>query len=524
MVARHAGLVSLLLLCGAVLGQEPAPVQAGVRERAHTAEQRGEYDVAAELFLQLAAAEPQRAEWQVAAGRCLGRAGRFNQALDLLDAQRKRFPGVLDLPAMLARTMLLKAEGDAGALHPEVLLADAAAICREVLAVDPDHQDALLVLAQSLHRSGDPAARTAAEDAVRRLPRHAGAWILLGRVEADAFARARAELPMAGDDEETQRAVVARMAGAREAALRCYRTAAELDPKRTFPHVAMGDLLRESDGKAALGHYAAALRIDPGCAAGQQWIEQYPPGVRLEFYAPLLAEGRSRPDADPVRLAALEWMVARAHYDAGDLATAGKAFVAVVAANPAYVNAHYYAAVCAWRTNDPDGAEHHAAAYARAGAATFADVVRALPPELRAELGQLVQYLGDRAYREGRIENSRDLNHVVACLRDSADAWNNHAFLCRETGRHEESLVSYQHALEKEPLSPQLHNDTAVVLHHHLATPENLRRARILYERAVELARAVVADPRATEPAREQARKTLADAGKNLADLGDRGR
>ncbi len=523
MARPHASLLALLL-CGIAACQEPQPASPSLREQAHAAEQRGDHASAAELFLQLAKAEPDRAEWQVAAGRCLGRAGRFNEALDLLDAQRKRFPGVLDLPAMLARTMLLKAERDPGAMHPEILLADAAATCREVLATDPNHQDALLVLAQALLRSGDAGARAAAEDATRRLPRHAGAWILLGQVEAQDFANARVLRTMSGDDDASMQQALQAMATARDAALKCYRTAAELDPTRTFPHVAMGDLLRESDGKAALGHYAAALRIDPSCAAGQQWLEQYQPAVRLEFYVPLLAECRSRPGADAAQLAALEWLVARAHYDAGDFAAAGKAFAAVVAANPTYVNAHYYAALCAFRTDDLDGAERHATAYARAGAAAFADVIRALPPEPRAETGQLVQFLGDRAYKLGRIEASRDLNHVVACLRDSADAWNNHAFLCRETGRFEDSLGSYQHALEKEPLSPQLHNDTAVVLHHHLATPENLRRARVLYTRAVELADGVLADPRAEASAKALAQKARNDATQNLAELGDRGR
>lgn len=523
MARPHANLFALLV-CGIAACQEPQPGPGLLREQAFAAEQRGDHAAAADLFLQLAAVEQGRAEWQVAAGRCLGRAGRFNEALDLLDVQRKRFPGVLDLPAMLARTMLLKAERDPGAMHPEILLADAAATCREVLAVDPNHQDALLVLAQALLRSGDAGARAAAEDATRRLPRHAGAWILLGQVEAQDFASARALRTMAGDDDSSAQQAMQAMAQARDAALRCYSAAAELDPTRTFPHVAMGDLLRDSDGKAALQHYAAALRIDPTCAAGQQWLERYPPAVRLEFYVPLLAGCRNRPGADPAQLAAIEWLVARAQYDAGDFAAAGRGFAAVVAANATYVNAHYYAALCDYRTDDLDGAERHATAYARASAAAFADVIRALPPEQRAETGQLVQFLGDRAYKLGRIDASRDLNHVVACLRDSADAWNNHAFLCRETGRFGDSLGSYQHALEKEPLSAQLHNDMAVVLHHHLATADNLRRARVLYERAIELADAVLADARADARAREQAQKARSDAQQNLADLGDRGR
>ena len=145
--------------------------------------------------------------------------------------------------------------------------------------------------------------------------------------------------------------------------------------------------------------------------------------------------------------------------------------------------------------------------------------MRALPGDQRGEIGAVVQYLADRSYKEGRIEASRDLNHVIACLKDSADAWNNHAFLCRETGRFPEALESYYHAQEKEPDSPQLLNDTAVILHHHLPTPENLAKARLMYERAIQAADRVLADSNTPAAARERAETARRDAKSNLADL-----
>ena len=47
-----------------------------------------------------------------------------------------------------------------------------------------------------------------------------------------------------------------------------------------------------------------------------------------------------------------------------------------------------------------------------------------------------MRHLGDRAWDQGRRDQSRDLNHVIACLQDSADAWNNYAFLCRVAYRY----------------------------------------------------------------------------------------
>ena len=131
----------------------------------------------------------------------------------------------------------------------------------------------------------------------------------------------------------------------------------------------------------------------------------------------------------------------------------------------------------------------------------------------------MVRFLGDRAYQQQRIENSRDLNHVTACLKDSADAWNNHAFLCRETGTYQRAFTSYQYAIQREPDSPQLWNDAGVVLHYHLASPENLDRARAMYEQALTLAAALQADPAATEQQRAMAAKAAENARLNIAAL-----
>ena len=95
--------------------QDPQPAvvtqqeQNQLRATAFKAENEGSYGAAADAFLKLSQSAPNRIDWVVAAGRCLGRTGRFREAIDLLDAGRKRFDGELDIEAMLARSAVLQA-------------------------------------------------------------------------------------------------------------------------------------------------------------------------------------------------------------------------------------------------------------------------------------------------------------------------------------------------------------------------------------------------------------------------------
>ena len=217
--------------------------------------------------------------------------------------------------------------------------------------------------------------------------------------------------------------------------------------------------------------------------------------------------------------AALQFHEARALLDGLQFEAALSAFTDVKDADPYADNVDYYAFLCAYNLQDYDGAERFAASYARRSAPGFADVLRGLETAQRVRVAAMVQFLGDRAYELQRIDSSRDLNHVTACLKDSADAWNNHAFLCRETGDYERALTSYQYAIQREPDSPQLWNDGGVVLHYHLASPENLAKARSMYEKALELAAATLADAQTPAPERAAAEAAAANARLNLAAL-----
>ena len=124
-----------------------------------------------------------------------------------------------------------------------------------------------------------------------------------------------------------------------------------------------------------------------------------------------------------------------------------------------------------------------------------------------------------KAFEADDVESSRDLNLVVAYARSNAAAWNNYAFLCRETELFEESLSAYRRALSIEPNSPQLLNDCAVILQYHLDSAENLAEARQMYERAIEQADAVLADAGASTDEKDRAQVARRDARNNLREM-----
>jgi tetratricopeptide (TPR) repeat protein len=506
----------------AAASQEPV---ATLRERAAGHENRGRFGDAADVYLQLVTRDPERAEWYLEAGRCLGRSGRFQPALELLERARTRFPALPEVLAMLARTLLLEAESGQ-ALHPEIQWTDAAALCDEVLQRDANHLDCRLLLAQAKFLLGDAdAASRQAEEAERRHPSHPGAAVLLGRIASERFrsllaAYARLDGPQLTDERRAE--LVAEIDQQRQLAKAAFTRAIARDPSRAHPHLALADLaMLDRKDELARQHFGDALVADPDQPVDHHRLTAGQTAqARATFYRGLLERYEARADAQPAKAATLRWHLARALFDASDWRGAAAAFTAAVAAAPTATNSYYYLCLCSYHLQDYDAAEAHAAHYAGLGAAEFADVLRTLDVEARSQMRAILQFLGDRAFQQGRRAASRDINHTIACLADSADAWNNHAFLCRETGRFEAAFASYQHAIEKEPTSAQLWNDAAVVLQYHLRSAENLARAKTMYERAITLAEQVLADGKATSSQRQAAEKAAGDARNNLAELG----
>ncbi|MCR9247083.1 MAG: tetratricopeptide repeat protein [bacterium] len=524
------GLLTLLAACAAPFAaaqeQKQPPRtqqekgQPSLREQAYGAENRGEFKEAAKAFQQLVAQQPYNPEWIVSAGRCLGMSGSYADAIDLLDKGAEKFPGALEITAMMARTYLLKGERDRGALNPQSDYAEAAQFAERVLAIDPNHADSRLVLAQARYLLGewDEASRQA-EAAVKRHPGRSGAHILLGRIAMD---RLRRLLDVHGTGTLKGQALadlVAEISAERRTAQAAFTQAGKLDDRRAHPHVMLARLaLLEKRKQQARTHLLDALAIDPDdpfvdhamLQRGNDWqaTQAMYSGVRQRYTA--------RAKYSPEKAATLRWYEGAALFAGRQWQGAREAFEAVLKADPTATNSYYYAALAAYELGDHDGAERHAGDYAATSAVGFADVVRSLGAEMRGQVAAIVKYLADRAYQRGDIPRSRDLNHVIALLYDTADAWNNRAFLCRETKKFPEALAAYRRALEKEPTSPQLTNDTAVVLHYHLPNPRNLAEAKELYQRAITLAEKVLADAAATPAAKAAAKQAKSDAEANL--------
>lgn len=524
-------LLTTLWLAAACQAQAPAPApapvppasaqQPSVRDRAFAAERQGRFAEAADAFLQLTHDEPLRVDWHVAAGRCLGRSGRFAEAIDLLAAARKKFPGVVEVDTTLAKTFLLQAESPQ-TVAPEVQWTEAAELAEQVLQVDPDDEDSRLILAQACYLLGDwQRAVAEAEQAVRRHPQRSGAHILLGRIATDRFVDLLRQHEQERPEGQAAADLVAAIDVQRQLARRAFQRAAELDPQRVHPHLALAHLAQLDKRTAvAMAHVQDALVLDPDAALDHGLFDRE---LAWQPRAALYAELRRRYDATAGaaadKRATLRWYEGRALFDGEQWQPARECFVQALAENPGATNGLYYLALCHYRLDDHDAATREAARLAAIDAAAFADLIRALPGGRRGEVGAIVQFLADRAHTKGDVPASRDLNHVIACLADSADAWNNHAFLCRETGRFDAALSSYRNALEKEPDSPQLLNDTAVVLQYHLPNAENLTKARELYERAIQNADRVLADRKVTGAPRDRAEQARVDAQRNLAAL-----
>src|SRR5262249_2802967 len=146
----------------------------------------------------------------------------------------------------------------------------------------------------------------------------------------------------------------------------------------------------------------------------------------------------------------------------GALRDAARLFTAAVEANPAYLNAHCYAMVAAYRDRTEDLAETSAARYAAQAPNHFADTVRDLPN--KAEVVALLEYLPRRSASGDRLERSRDISLVLAKLLDTERHWCNYAFLCSATGKFEDAVAAYEAALVLAPDSPRTLVDLAVVL------------------------------------------------------------
>ena len=525
--------VSACALTGSAQESQPATNPAernaqisALHERAAGLERRGDPSAAAELYKELQRIDPTNADWVLAGGRALGLAGRYNDALDALEAVRKRFPDVLEIPALIARTYDLKAEAmlAQGVRDGNVMMNFESAIqyADGVLEKDPAHRDARLIKAQSLYAMGEgEKALVEAKECVKRFPAHPGGVILVGKLAFDRFALLRTDAQAQKNGSKEQAESLQQAAAARDEAARWFTKAAELDPERPFPLTKLGDI-EAWQGKVpqALEFYGKALELDPEAGVNHAWITRNAPADQAEkLYGKALESYAHKPNPIARKGATLLWYHGYVLLQLKEWKRARQRFEEAVLANPNFQNSLYWAAHAAFWDGDHDGALKNAGSYATANAGGFADVLKALPEAEREESLRLMRFLAARAYEKGATAASRDLNHVVAFLEEKPESWNNYAFLCRETGKYQDSFDAYVHALELEPNSPQLLNDAAVILQYHLQSPENLAKARTWYQKAISEAETVLASAKSSAEQKKLATQARQDARGNLAKL-----
>ncbi|MFH0945734.1 MAG: hypothetical protein V2A76_11095, partial [Planctomycetota bacterium] len=182
-----------------------------------------------------------------------------------------------------------------------------------------------------------------------------------------------------------------------------------------------------------------------------------------------------------------------------------------------------FKAICAfqvawglYRDNQYDKASQQVLEQAQENLSLLLDTMAA--QERPSDAALMVRSLGDKCFKKGDMDRARDLFQIAAeALSDSASDWNNYAFLCRETGKYEESFAAYQQALEVDGGNPSLLNDAALILHYHLH--RDLDLAAEMYERAIEEGSRVLEDEEADANAKDSARVALRDAENNLRRL-----
>jgi len=495
-----------------------------LRERAAAARAADDLPAAAEGYLELVRREPGELRWVLDATDCLLQLGRFEEALDLLEDRRARFPGDPEIQTRIARTYQMNAEDmvtrGVRDLNVRFQLAEAARIADEVLRRHPAQREARLILALSSLRLGrKEAALAEAEELIRRFPGDQAGFVIAGDINYSEFVEQRERLRTEQLSPAERDALVELNTAVKARATAAYGRAADLGEGRPHPHVQLGNIYGwSSELERALREYTVALSFDPHCAVNHSWLSgQITLAQRIDFYRAASAAYRERGAPEPAAAAILDWYLAYALYEKKDYSGAYELFASAVEGNPAYLNSHCYAMLAAYWDGDRRAAETQATTYATKASTHFADTVRGTAN--KDEIISILEFLVQQSHDNQRLANCLAISHVLAKLLDTDRHWNNYAFLCRQSGRFEESLSAYQNALSIAPNSPQLLNDTAVILHYHLPTDDNLELARSYYERAIIEADRVQQDEAATNDAKATARQARIDASNNLAKL-----
>ena len=499
-----------------------------VRGAAYEARQAGEWEKAADAFVELHDLEPSEPRWVMEAADAMGKAGRIRDAVSLLWQSKDKYPDALELRVQLAKSLHLQADQERASGSStdatKSYYMDAADLAGKVVTARADHIEARLLLAQAHFQLGRfDQAIAEAEKVAEFDASNSGGHVIIGQIWYWRFRNQLDSIYRNGLRGSERQEAMQVVDNARKQARAAFKRSLDADPDRAIAAVRLGDIAGWSgEPERAAEHYEAALSTDPR-QVGQIDTDWLTKSVGAERVAAMWDAARDayakRKDAKPELRAILEYRAGLVKFYGEDLEGARACFEQVLACadeHPEYRDALYWLMRITYWEGNRDAARAQALAFARDDPKAFADAIRT--SQDRAEATSILQYLADSAFRAGKPRASRDLNYVLASLVQTAPAWNNYALLCRDTGRYEDAWKGYQYALQEER-SPQLLNDGAVILQYHLSTPANLAKARKMYIEAIELAKAQLAEGVSDDEARGRTRQALRDATSNLAKL-----
>jgi tetratricopeptide (TPR) repeat protein len=472
----------------------------------------GEKEKALALLLKLDAGRPQDPFAMRKMLSVLLELERFEDALDRGHGGLKRFPKdalLLERLALASQRLAEKLARQPGQVsRAQLYLEDAKRFAQRAVAAAPDRRESLAIVGLAQFQLGEiQEALSTADRLTQRFGDSPSGPLLRAQIRLTMFTNGIRQERL----EEKERFLLAGQIR------RDCEMAARLDSTRHLPYRLLGDVaLWLGENEEAFKQFAASMARDPGRGAPHDWIARYPVEDRLELYRDAIAAYQGRKHKEPRDEALLHWHFGLACFDAGDWEGTRAAMARCFGLRPEFLNTLYYGALASYEIRKPDEGLFFATVLSRKAPK---DLIGSLENagKQRSRYLEIFRFFAKRALDKGDAAASRDLNRCIAAVADDVDAWNNFAFLCRETGKHEEAWSAYQRALELDPEDPQLLNDAAVILQYYLK--KDLPKAKAMYQRAIRNASALLKKKTGDPKRIARARQSMKDARGNLEEM-----
>jgi Tfp pilus assembly protein PilF len=461
--------------------------------------------------------------------------GRINDTLDAIDALSKGGAKGPEIDYLYGMAFSQKARGyltsgvSSGPI--QMSLEDAVQFLEKATKADPElARDAFVPLAEAAwYCQKLDVARAAADAAVKRSPKDGDAQLMLGQIAFSQYSAAKDDPAKTSEADAAWEA--AKGAFGQAVLLFPPKDAASID-KLVRADLNLGNLMawKKRWPEAQLA-YVAAIVAKPSAVDLTQ-IQPALGGERfLATVEAALPELSKNEKADPADGASLTWWVGWARLDQTQYAKAEEALAAAVAKRPEFVNTWYFLAVAREGKKDMEGALDALKKYSDANAEDLGVMLLKDPDTSVRVIDGLVGFCAENQ----RNEDAAFLSELECEIRpDESRYWNNAGLFWREAGDglrkgddpegkkkapalFEKSWKAYSRALEIEPENPALLNDAAVILHYYL--DRDLGKARAMYKKAAERAKAELAKPDLSKDQRELYETALRDSTNNLEKL-----